>query len=79
MPIVHYAYPNHYHNNLLKISIHQVSGSNMYNDNENIAKYEIMDGAPVRSERKEEISVFKWKIFSWNFGVNSENYSLHTV
>ena len=28
------------------------NGANMLNDNEPIAKYEIMDGAPVRGKRK---------------------------
>lgn len=42
------------------------TGPNVYHENDTIAKYEIMDGAPVRGEREQEPPGFLlWRLLGW--------------
>lgn len=42
------------------------TGPNVYHENDTIAKYEIMDGAPVRGERAQGPPAFlSWSLLGW--------------
>lgn len=44
------------------------TGPNVYHENDTIAKYEIMDGAPVRGERAQEAPAFLfWRFLGWEY------------